>query len=405
MIQSTSTTSANVSPSGVSGDALQASTLRLRLEFLDGLRGLAALYVVLFHAGELATVNFAHVNTALIVAIGHPAVSVFIVLSGFCLMLPVARSDDGRLRGGVGEFFQRRARRILPPYYAALTLSVLALAGAHLVKHRSLPFHDPVIGPQLSPGNLLSHLLLAHNLSPAWVTAIDPPLWSVATEWQIYFFFPALLLPLWRRFGVWAALGVGYAMSLLPHFLLTPSHNFDWACPWYLGLFAMGMAGAVISFAPTWAARRARLPWGSLAAIFFLLLAGSVLMMPSSLKDSFIAEDALAGAAATCLILYCAVRVTKPHASVPPVVRALETRPTLRLGAFSYSLYLIHYPILTRVALALTARHAAVGERLVVLYTVGLALALALAYLFHLVFEKRFMRPSASSRTTEIVLR
>ena len=59
---------------------------------------------------------------------GHLAVDVFIVLSGFCLMLPVARSG-GALADGARGFFVRRARRILPPYFAAFTISVALTAG------------------------------------------------------------------------------------------------------------------------------------------------------------------------------------------------------------------------------------------------------------------------------------
>jgi peptidoglycan/LPS O-acetylase OafA/YrhL len=112
-----------------------------RFAFLDGLRGLAALYVVLFHiraqfdpgaplhpfatrSGEMATVWLAH---------GHLAVDVFIVLSGFCLMMPVAASPDKHLKGGVAGYLKRRARRILPPCYAALALAFLPLIAAHVI--------------------------------------------------------------------------------------------------------------------------------------------------------------------------------------------------------------------------------------------------------------------------------
>ena len=103
---------------------------RLRLDFLDGLRGLAALYVLLYHAslraGVLAAAAPAQpVAKAIsvlhfcLLGYGHLAVAVFIVLSGYCLMLPVARTEGAVLPGGALAFIQRRARRILPPYYAA----------------------------------------------------------------------------------------------------------------------------------------------------------------------------------------------------------------------------------------------------------------------------------------------
>lgn len=330
------------------------SAPRLRLEFLDGLRGLAALYIVLFHAFQTTTQVTASdapaLDAALIWRIGHPAVSIFIVLSGFCLMLPVVRAGGGTLRGGVRDYLARRARRILPPYYAALVLSSLFLAAAHFARYRSgLTRHDAVLALHLSPGSLLPHVFLVHNLSSVWVKTIDVPMWSVATEWQIYFFFPALLLPVWRRFGSLAALVAAFALSLLPHYLLRPDRNFDWACPWYLGLFAMGMSGAILAFSSKTATWRERRPWGGLAAILFFLLGALLLFVPNRLIGGWVWEtDALAGAATTGLILDCTAGVTKAGVGRPPVLQALEARPTLWLGAFSYSLYLVHYPILKK---------------------------------------------------------
>src|SRR5579875_2648256 len=107
---------------------------RLRLEFLDGLRGLAALYVVEHHIAQFALSPHAspwrHAQRLYwhIFCYGHQAVVVFIVLSGYVLMLPVARTQDGHMPKGVWDYFKRRARRILPPYYAALAICFLLVA-------------------------------------------------------------------------------------------------------------------------------------------------------------------------------------------------------------------------------------------------------------------------------------
>ncbi len=391
-------------------DAAESARPRLRLEFLDGLRGLAALYVVLFHGSQGAVLDDVHVDGDLLSRLGHPAVSVFIVLSGFCLMLPVIRSGDGRLRGGVSEYFKRRARRILPPYYAALGLGVLVLVAGHLARFRSASaLHDKVMAAQLSAGSLVSHLFLVHNFNQRWVETIDVPLWSVATEWQIYFLFPFVLLPLWRRFGGPAALTSGFVVGLLPHYLLAPGHNFDWACPWYAGLFAGGMVGAAAAFSsqPAAVVRRERLPWASVAALLFSFWVLLNVLVPDVWIAPYVWEtDALMGAATLCLILCGTVHATKPPSEPRPwAIRALETRPALLLGAFSYSLYLVHYPVLNKIALLLSARHLPLAERLVGIYAVGVPLAVGLSYLFFLAFEKPFVMRRASARPAEIVLR
>src|SRR5438046_15232 len=78
------------------------------LDFLDSIRALAALYVAAGHVYRLLPLSSRTGKLASCLSLGHFAVSVFIVLSGYCLMLPVVRGD-GTLRGGVGTFLKRRA--------------------------------------------------------------------------------------------------------------------------------------------------------------------------------------------------------------------------------------------------------------------------------------------------------
>src|SRR5947199_124058 len=90
--------------------AEKIAILRPRLEFLDGVRGLAALYVVLGHCGLEARWHGREAGLSRplhllidVLSHGRVAVSVFIVLSGYCLMLPIARSRDGAVCGGSGD--------------------------------------------------------------------------------------------------------------------------------------------------------------------------------------------------------------------------------------------------------------------------------------------------------------
>ncbi|MBD0258097.1 MAG: acyltransferase family protein [Cytophagales bacterium] len=80
------------------------------LRYLDGLRAAAALFVVLHHAWLEAGQAYQ--------VLGHYAVGLFIVLSGFCLMLPVVRGD-GTLPGGPIHFMRKPARPKQPPYKPA----------------------------------------------------------------------------------------------------------------------------------------------------------------------------------------------------------------------------------------------------------------------------------------------
>jgi peptidoglycan/LPS O-acetylase OafA/YrhL len=104
---------------------------KLHLAHLDGIRALMALYVLLSHAKYQVydSGGGTHGLAKLIcrsLEFGHFAVTMFIMLSGFCLTLPVLK-NNGVLRWGAVEFFKRRAIRILPPYYFALALSLVLI--------------------------------------------------------------------------------------------------------------------------------------------------------------------------------------------------------------------------------------------------------------------------------------
>ena len=112
---------------------------------------------------------------------------------------------------------------------------------------------DPAINewhksfPALSVGSVISHLLLVHNYFPPYQYAIDHPLWSIATEWQIYFLFP-LLVAIGRAKGDFSIVTTAGAITIaLNLFILNvwPQHN-PWP-PQFVGLFGFGMACAAWS--------------------------------------------------------------------------------------------------------------------------------------------------------------
>jgi peptidoglycan/LPS O-acetylase OafA/YrhL len=198
----------------------------------------------------------------------------------------------------------------------------------------------------LGSGSILSHVLLFHNVKFDWAYRINGPMWSVATEWQIYFVFALAMLPFFRRFGMGATLIVSWVLGSLPFFLLPSDENFFWACPWFIGSFAFGMAGATIGFAPafkeSWLRNKA--PWGVLTWASFALLVGLVW---SGLADAwpYPVIDLVVSVFAFALINACVVRSTPGRESESLLVRIFGSKALVYLGGFSYSLYLVQHPV------------------------------------------------------------
>jgi peptidoglycan/LPS O-acetylase OafA/YrhL len=303
---------------------------------------------------------------------GHFAVSVFIVLSGFCLMLPITRGD-GTLRGGAATFFRKRARRILPPYYLALGFSLLILIGIY---GRTL---------RISARDLCSHLLLIHNLSPTTIGGINGAFWSIAVEWQIYFLFP-LLVYAWRRWGAGPTLTVTVALAVGSWFGLR-GQPLSGLTPHYVALFAFGMLGSELAFspAPEWVSRRARVLWPALlATLTAVLIAWCVRWgWEEALGPLQAVTDILVGVCMVALL----VTAARPNR----VGRLLAARPLAFIGTFAYSIYLVHLPLLIA-CWSLLVRLRLPSEAAFALLAFGCGpLIVGIAYLFHLGCERPFL--------------
>jgi peptidoglycan/LPS O-acetylase OafA/YrhL len=361
---------------------LDTSRSRTRFHFLDSIRGLAAVYVVFYHLTSGYFHSTGHYKWA---QLGHYSVSVFIVLSGFCLMLPIARDGTRASPAGVSGFIKRRARRILPPYYAALLFSAaLWLLDTRFISGSAKPewYGDT------SFASWSSHVLLLHNSHPDWNIGINGALWTIATEWQIYFLFALLLLPVCRRFGWVVCLATAFGVGLLPHFVLPTSRNFDWACPWYLGLFGLGMLAAEL------AVNRSRKTEALAHPLLVCALWLSVLTAAFLKPRHFLAHewrpDVMIGCACAAMILMCAnsAQGVRPNW----LLRVLESKPLVELGKFSYSLYLIHLPVIAILASFVWNIWKIPSQFAQSFYVwMGVCLSIAVAYGFHLLFEKPFL--------------
>jgi peptidoglycan/LPS O-acetylase OafA/YrhL len=359
-----------------------ADPRRQRLAGLDGLRGLAALYVVVNHVFLRAFPGYP-VDHAPFWAgwfiYGRFAVVVFIVLSGFSLALSPAR--HGWRLDGISQFARRRARRILPAYWAALAFS---LAVAWLIVAQ--PGHGvPDAKSVVVNGLLVQNVVGAPSPNAAF--------WSMAVEAQLYIVFPLLLLMV-RRWGavvmvaivtlVVATVGlVGPHVAHVSTFVIQSP-------PDLAALFAVGILTAgIVGGSP---ARRAW-PWAQLALAAAAPVAATIWWQGSvwTLDHLFWVDLAL-GPAVACLLAGLAT------GQASRLVRLLDTRPMRSFGGSSYSLYLTHAPILVVIYKLVVAGRVRPGvPAFVVTLALVLPLTIAFARVFASVFEPPFGRHRRSS--------
>ncbi|GAA1760185.1 acyltransferase [Luedemannella helvata] len=366
---------------------------QFRHRALDGLRGLAAVVVVVHHAlltqpvldaanagrgsapdGVAGWLTYSPLH---LLWAGREAVYVFFVLSGFVLALPFLR--DGVPNQWVGYFPRRFVRLYVPLAVAVLLSAAIAWAVPRTVTDGASRWLNRHAGP----ASILDALTLDS------VMALNSALWSL--RWEIAF---SCLLPMFLAGGL---IGRRYwLLKLLTAVAVTALPGLGPAAL-YLPMFAVGVCLAVGREHLFAAARR--VPRGA----WWALLAAALLLLNARWTAPSIAHaDALAGVVTAAAVLGSAMLVTLFVAW--PAARRLGEHPVVGwLGAVSFSLYLVHEPVVVSAALLLGGR-ANAGYTLLV----SLPASLALAWLFHRLVERPSHRlsrrvgrePAYSSATT-----
>lgn len=394
---------------------LQASTLptlpldapapaRVRLDFLDGMRGLAAFYVVYHHLYQIYLTDPMQPAAGYfwflpVLQWGHYAVAVFIVLSGFCLMMPVAKSAGGALREGFAQYMWRRVRRIVPAYYAAIILSLVLVALVPVMRRADSSFWSPAFGPSgdwhsfFDIPNLVAHLLLLHSLQPDWVMRIDPPMWSIGVEWINYFLMPLIFIPVWRKLGNAALVLFATVFCFLPYLtkplLHTDRFAFHWMQPWFIALFALGMAAASLQFPR---AGRAHTRFDSLVRKLALHPVTFIVLLGVGFVGRYqrVPTDFVTGILTVCLILHCATGTAIGRYAR----KVLESRGAVWLGMISYSLYLFHGPLLQLAHRLLEPLGLSGAGRFAAMSLVIVPLIILVSWIAYHLFEKPFLARS-----------
>lgn len=320
-----------------------------RLEPLDGLRGLAALWVFVGHALNL--------SGAWIPILGRPllAVDLFMMLSGALMVYqttlrdprePLARPDTWL------KFWLRRFFRIAPVFYLAFALAMLIGPWLYGLREAAgvertidwARYHDH------GPANVLLHLSFLFGVVPGYADRSPLPDWSIGLEMQFYLVFPFVLLLL-RRVGY--AAGALMLLALVGLLWLTAG---DWlsafspqrpaALPLRLNIF---LAGMLVMRARDLAGRP------RLGLVLAAIVLGLVPLGPFGHWSELVVRGLSVAVLAVAMIP--GLLPAGPLEALAGVGRALLSwTPLRRLGDVSYGVYLIHLLALIP-AVALVTRH------------------------------------------------
>lgn len=377
------------------------------IDTLEGLRGVAVLWVILFHYHVLRDGRFDDPWIAALHEVGplhafirngYLGVDLFFLITGFLLTLPWwHHAATGRPAPSAREFYMRRIRRIVPAYYVQLAFLFIVfvplLLGPEFIR-RNLNFFLYNVG---------AHLTFWHYMTPLSSASltINGALWTLALEAQYYLMLP-LLAPLfvrapWRMAAVLAGIAigwhwlaryglqglVGWLMDLGAQWKLQEAnirHFIETQLPGYLAHFAAG-----IMCGRAWLLWRDRPP-GRVAAVAWLALglAGIVAVWWLMTETTGLFDPASRSFA---LVVALALAMLGLISRGVPFARPLlANRPLVFTGRVSYSAYLYHLPLL------LTWNKYAPADLGWLSFPIYLAIVLAVAWLSYRFVELPWMR-------------
>ena len=318
--------------------------------YLDGLRAAAALYVVMCHMitefkfNDLYNYPLLKKYSVLVFSNGVLAVDFFIVVSGFCLAIPMINSNSFRLKNGPLSFYYQRYKRIYLPYLFATIFSVFLIAVA--IGNKTGTHWDLSI--PVTKVDIIRHLLLIQDIFYSSCDKINHAFWSISVECRIYLFFPLIIL-IWRYYGPLVTLCGSILLSAALLLITVELNRFnkdfnidvEGVNP-YIILFVLGMIGSYAAFSheTKLVTFRQNAPWWLIILILGIaVLTTQRLALHGHFPYFFELTDLLAGCCSVCILI--AINEGKYY-----LHKLFSFRPLVIVGSFAYSIYLIHAPFI-----------------------------------------------------------
>ena len=352
-----------------------------RFPYVDGARAIAALSIVGLHVAGTFGFRDEHPLGWTTVRLGV-GVTIFFVISGFLLYRPFVAGRLGQApTPHLASFWQRRALRIVPAYWAALlAVTLTVVAGVADDDHDLTSSRWPMYWGFLQVYSVRS---LEGGL---------PHAWTLCVEVTFYLLLPGLAVLAGRLASRRAELAMiaGLAVaSVAARWILVEPGELQWeqaTLPTLFAWFAAGMALAVMSASGAVArpiaflGRRPLWSWLLAAAVYAGFTAP-----PAPDFDSLIVVDFLVNLAVAVLVFIPAAFGDDPR-SLPR--RFLRWRPVAWLGLVSYGIYLWHVPVLWFLLAVDAESRVPQGSMLVL----TLALTIPAAAVSYYAVERPFLR-------------
>ncbi|MXP20127.1 acyltransferase family protein [Gordonia sp. HNM0687] len=322
---------------------------------IAGLRGIAVLLVVLFHA---------HVP---FVTGGFVGVDIFFVISGFLITRLLIREYERTGSLSFKGFYARRARRIIP---AAALVIVVSIIGAALTMPLLKVFKQAIdllaAAAQLANWHFLSQN--ADYLAGAIDGSLATHFWSLSIEEQLYFLWPlavfaaaaiasrtALRRVVSMRVAVGIVVGALTLASLIASIRITPTDPATAYMATYTRAWQFGVGGLLAVIAPLFALRRKTPRIAAIVAILMGWLGVAGIIVAATMIDAhtpYPGTAALLPTMAAALVIAAgqlfpaSARAPSPQPHTPNLTagRLLATPPLTFLGRVSYAWYLWHWP-------------------------------------------------------------
>jgi len=334
---------------------------------IDGLRAVAVIPVILFHAG------FEHFSG------GYVGVDVFFVISGY-LITTILIEDIENDRFSIVNFYERRARRILPPLFFVM-IACIPFAWILMLPSQMKDFSESLVAVSVFVSNILFWLESGYFEA----AAEEKPLlhtWSLAVEEQYYVVFPIFLFVAWR-FGKNSVFWIIVALTLISLALSEwgwrnmPSANFYLAPTRAWELLAGSIASFIVQKRGVQSNNLLSLI-GAFAIIFAILVYDQSTPFPS-----LYALVPVVGV--VVLVLF--------SDSNTYVGKLLSSKLFVGIGLISYSAYLWHQPLFA------FARLGSVGHPSPTVFFLLSILSLVLAFLSWKYVEAPFRKKQRVKRS------